>query len=183
MPLTFSRPNKLDHVDTVRHEIYMLRFSIQRLAEGKLIERDAWVYLESFLLHYRNLIDFLGCEIENLRSDDLHITNIWKLANLIEPMNVTEIYARGKKLRTQYEPSNAQGGGRISQYLQHCTTKRIVAKDWEVGTMYNEIEPLLSDVDTHLGPHTGILTPVPPVRILEPLSASTTVGTHTAGHA
>jgi len=55
MPLVYSRPNKLDHADTIRYEIQMLRFSYQRLAEQRLTERDAWVYLESFLLHYRTL--------------------------------------------------------------------------------------------------------------------------------
>jgi hypothetical protein len=122
MPLTLSRPPKLDHLDTVRYEIDMLRFAAYRLAEQKLTERDAWVYLEAFLLHYRNLIDFLGSE--NPRPTDLHVTNIWQLGNLVPPMEMDEIYARGRALRAKYEPTKDQGGGvRISQYLQHCTTK------------------------------------------------------------
>lgn len=178
MPLIYSRPNKLDHAATVRYEIQMLRFSYQRLAEQELTERDAWVYLESFLLHYRNMIDFLGNE--RPRSGDLHIMNIWTLENLTEPTNLNEIYANGKQLRVRYEPSDAQGGGRISQYLQHCTEKRIDFKDWEVSTMYKEIEPLLSDVDKRLGPDKGILKSIPAVETLGDLSASTTVGTFTA---
>ena len=178
MPLVFPRPNKLDHAATVRYEIQMLRFSYHRLAEQKLTERDAWVYLESFLLHYRNLIDFLGND--RLRPGDLHITNIWALMNLAKPTNLDEIYDNGKKLRTKYEPRDDQGGGRISQYLQHCTEKRIDFKNWEVSTMYNEIEPLLSEVDKHLGPETGILKPVPAVETKGELSASTTVGTFVA---
>jgi len=178
MPLIYSRPNKLDHAATVRYEIQMLRFSYQRLAEQRLTERDAWVYLESFLLHYRNLIDFLGND--RLRPGDLHVTNIWTLMNLTQPGNLNDIYEKGKRLRAKYEPPDAQGGGRISQYLQHCTEKRIDFKDWEVSTMYNEIEPLLSDVDMHLGPDTGILKPVLVVATLDELSASTTVGTFAA---
>ena len=135
------------------------------------------MYLEAFLLHYRNLIYFLGGE--NLRSGDLHITNIWQLANLTAPTNRNDIYEKGKKLRAQYEPSNAQGGGRISEYLQHMTEKRIEAKGWEISTMYNDIEPLLSDVEQHLGPHTGLLALIP-VKTLDYFSASTTVGTFTA---
>jgi hypothetical protein len=181
MPLIFSRPNKLDHADTIRYEINMLRFSIQRLAQGTLTERDAWVYLESFLIHYRSLIDFLGSEKPS--KTDLHIMNIWKLVHLTEPKNLKEIYASGKKLRARYEPSDRQGGGRISQYLQHCTMKRIDFKDWEVSAMYSEIEPLLSEVERHLGSHAGILDPVPPVGHLEMFSASTTIGTHTAAPA
>ena len=43
MTLTFSRPPKLSHIDTVHYEIYMLRHAISRLAEQKLTERDAWM--------------------------------------------------------------------------------------------------------------------------------------------
>lgn len=94
MSLVFSRPKKLDHVDTVRYEIDMLRFAAQRLAEKTLTERDAWVYLEAFLLHYGNLIDFLGSE--NPRSTDLHVTNVWQLANLNPPATLNELYAKGR---------------------------------------------------------------------------------------
>src|SRR5882762_8661318 len=177
MSLILSRPTKLDHIDTVQYEIDMLRFAAQRLAEKTLTERDAWVYLEAFLLHYRNLVYFLGSE--NLRSGDLHITNIWHLANLPAPTNLNDIYEKGKKLRAQYEPSNAQGGGRISQYLQHCTMKRIDAKDWEVSAMVDDIEPLLREVEKHLGVRTFIFAPVP-AKTLDSFSASTAIGTMTA---
>jgi hypothetical protein len=181
--LTFSRPKKLDHIDTVRYEIDMLRFAIQRLAEQKLTKRDAWSYLEVFLLHYRNLIDFLGGEQPSPNSTDLHVTTFWKLTSLTPPPKLDEIYAKGKVLRARYEPTNAQGGGRISQYLQHCTTKRTDAKDWPVTAMMNEIEPLLSEVEKQFGTHTGILRPVPVVQGLDMFSASTTVATFTAAGA
>jgi hypothetical protein len=155
MSLILSRPKKLDHIDTVQYEIDMLRFAARRLAGKTLTERDAWVYLETFLLHYRNLIDFLGSE--SPRSTDLHVTNIWQLTSLTPPATLNEIYAKSRTLRARYEPTDAQGGGRISQYLQHCTTKRIHAKDWEVGTMINDIEPLLSEVEKHFGPHKGLV--------------------------
>lgn len=180
MFLILSRPKKLDHVDTVRYEIDMLRFAAQRLAEKTLTERDAWVYLEAFLLHYRNLIDFLGSE--NPRSTDLHVTNVWQLANLTPPATLNELYAKGRALRARYEPTDAQGGGRISQYLQHCTTKRTDAKDWAVTTMVEEIEPLLAEVEKHLGAHSFIMPPVT-VKTLDQFSASTTTGTFTSAAA
>ncbi len=74
MVLTYRRPDKLDHADTVLYEIDMLHFAVQRLSEQKLTERDAWVYLEAFLLHYRNLIEFLGKQ--NPSATDLHVTTI-----------------------------------------------------------------------------------------------------------
>src|SRR5229473_1030452 len=157
MSLVFSRPDKINHIDTIRYEIDMLRFTAQQLAEKK-IERDAWVYLESFLLHYRSLIDFLGTE--KPRPTDLHVMTIWQLATLVPPMNLDEIYAKGQALRARYEPTDAQGGGRISQYLQHCTTKRIDPKDWAVTAMVDDIEPLLSEVEKYLGTHTFMFAPV-----------------------
>jgi len=178
MSLVLSRPKKLDHVHTIRYEIDMLRFAAHRLAEKTLTERNAWVYLEAFLLHYRNLIDFLGSE--NPRSTDLHVTNIWPLANLTPPATATlnELYAKGRALRARYEPTDAQGGGRISQYLQHCTTKRTDAKDWAVTAMVDDIEPLLSEVEKYLGTHTFMFAPVT-ARALDQFSASTTVATLT----
>jgi len=102
---------------------------------------------------------------------------------LVPPMNLDEIYAKGQALRARYEPTDAQGGGRISQYLQHCTTKRIDPKDWQVSSMFNDIEPLLCEVEKHLGTNKFILDRVSTVGTLDPLSASTTVGTFTASAA
>lgn len=179
MALTFSRPPKLSHIDTVHYEIYMLRHAISRLAGQTLTERDAWVYLEAFLLHYRNLIEFLGKE--NPRPTDLHVTTIWNFVGLPAPANLNQIHTDGKVLWAKYEPSDDQGGGRISQYLQHCTTKRIDAKDWAVVTMMEEIEPLLGELEKNLpAPTEVVLTPVPPVKGFAVFSASTAVGTHTA---
>jgi hypothetical protein len=178
MPIILSRPKKLGHIDTVHYEIDMLRYAFKQLAEQKLTERDAWVYLEAFLLHYRNLIEFLGKG--NPSQTDLHVTNIWQLAKLAEPAKLNELHADGKVLWARYEPKDDQGGGRISQYLQHCTSKRIDAKDWEVATMMNEVEPLLRDLEKYLGATTGLLPPVSPVPNSTFFSASTTVCTSTA---
>ena len=172
--VVLSRPSKLNHSDIIRYEIDMLRFAAHELY-GKT-QRDAWVYLESFLLHYRNLIDFLGSD--NPRGTDLHITNIWQLCALNPPANLNDLYTKGRSLRHKYEPTDLQGGGRISQYLQHCTQKRIEGKDWEVTVMYNEIQPVLVEIEKHLPARSFIFEPVE-VRILTNFSASTAVGTHT----
>lgn len=177
MAVILSRPKKLDHVDTIRYEIDMLRFAYSCLEPQELTERDAWVYLESFLLHYRSLIEFLG---KNRASDtDLHVTNIWQLANLPAPVNLDEIYQKGRGLLAKYEPSDAQGGGRISQYLQHCTIRRKEPKDWEISVMMSEIDPLLAELEKHLSPHKGVLPQVLAVPVLTNVTASTTVATMT----
>ncbi len=89
----------------------------------------------------------------------------------------------GTQLLTEYEPTDAQGGGRISQYLQHCTTKRVEPKDWPVGAMTKQIEPLLAEVEKHLRPGNGILKPVPAVDASSMFSASTATATITSAAA
>ncbi len=58
-----SRIDKLDQYQTVLYEIDMLRFAHERMLpppwDGAR-EGDVWVYLESFLVHYRNLLEFFG---------------------------------------------------------------------------------------------------------------------------
>jgi hypothetical protein len=45
--------------------------------------------------------------------------------------------------------------------------------------MLDDIEPLLRELEKHLGAHKFILAPVPP-KTLDYFAASTTVGTYTA---
>jgi hypothetical protein len=180
-PLIYARPDKLSHTDTILYEIDMLRFATGRLVEGKAKgwkdPRDAWVYLEAFLLHYRNLIEFLG---KNNPSDtDLNVITIWKLEKLPAPSNLKQIHTKGMELLDEYEPPNSKGGGRISQYLQHCTTKRIEFKDWRIDTMTSQIEPLLTEVEKHLRPGNAVLLRVPAVTVQDVFSASTATATIT----
>jgi hypothetical protein len=61
MQESFSRPEKLTDAQTILYEIDMVRFAASRLIRKKWeTEKDEWVYLECFLLHCRNLIEFLG---------------------------------------------------------------------------------------------------------------------------
>jgi hypothetical protein len=177
MPITRTRINKLSHSDTILYEIYMLRFSCGRLFREKWEnERDAWVYLESFLVHYRNLIEFLGKPQSRLRQGDIHVTNLWALENLAAPSWVNEIHIKGQSLFVKYE----EQADRISRYLQHCTTQRVQLKDWLIDEMNNEIEPLLGQIDKVLQPTNQLLEAVPAVQIWTAHSASTAVATSTA---
>jgi hypothetical protein len=182
MPITYSRPDKLNHADTILYEIDMLRFAAGRLVEGEWRHpRDAWVYLEAFLVHYRNLLEFLGKP--NPSNTDLHVTTIWPLVNLAPPATIKEIHAKGTKLWNEYEPRDAQGGGRISQFLQHCTTKRIEFKNWRIDTMNGQIEPLLMEVEKNLRPGNAILKAMPAFEISTMFSASTATATITTAAA
>src|SRR5580658_10673111 len=157
MPLTLSRVNKLSHSDTILYEIYMLRFSCERMIRGKWEhERDAWLCLESFLVHYRNLIEFLGKPQDEIKNGEIHITNIWRLEKVAAPNGVEEMHKKGQILWMKYERQE----DRISRYLQHCTTKRVDAKDWQIDEMVSEIETLLSEVEKVLKPSANLLKPV-----------------------
>jgi hypothetical protein len=149
MPATFSRLEKATDAETILYEIDMLRFAASELVDGKLERGDReWVYLECFLLHYRNLIEFVGKEPHLVQKTDLHVTNIWKKIRTSPPAELAKVHAEGRKLWEKYERVD----DRISRFLQHCTTLRTEFKEWEVGTMYNELEPLLRTIETAIRP-------------------------------
>src|SRR6266446_2607531 len=125
MVKTFSRPDKLTDADTILYEIDMVRFAASRLLRGKWeSEKDQWACLESFLVHYRNLIEFLGKHEGEIRAGDLHVSNIWKILGAPEPRDLSRIRTEGAKLWSKYE----RVSDRISRYLQHCTTQRTQVK-------------------------------------------------------
>jgi hypothetical protein len=66
----YSRRPKESHRDTITYEVDMLDFSARAVTARKhALERDMFVYLEAFLLHYRNLIRFFSGE--HHRADDV----------------------------------------------------------------------------------------------------------------
>src|SRR5271154_1317342 len=165
-PITRTRINKLSHSDTVLYEIYMFRFTCDRLIESDWkSERDAWVYLESFLVHYRNLVEFLSKPRSQVRQQggvqDIHITNIWGLAGQAVPSWVAEVHAKAGPLWAKYGEASVE---RISRFLQHCTTQRIQMKEWRIDEMVNEIEPLLAEVENALKPTNTLLKAIRPMR-------------------
>jgi hypothetical protein len=109
--------------------------------------KEQCAFLECFLLHFRNLIEFLGVEEDRVQSTDLHVSNIWRHAGLPEPAQLPQIRENGDKLWATYE----RGGGRISRYLHHGTTHRRISKSWEVGAMIRALDPLLEELEKALG--------------------------------
>jgi hypothetical protein len=152
------------------YEIDMVRFAGSRLLRGKWeSEKDQWARLESFLVHYRNLIEFLGKDEGEIRAGDLHVSNIWKILGVQVPPDFPRIRVEGAKLWTKYERVN----DRISRYLQHCTTQRTQVKSWEVGTMNRELESVLPEVEKALRSGYESWSPEPPVVFLGPAPRST----------
>jgi hypothetical protein len=137
-PITYSRPEKGDHLSTVKYEMEMLDFCYQDLIAnvGKWGDvRRAWVCLEAFLLHYRNLIEFFGDKSDLKASKP----EVWAPRKL----NKDEIASiSNRKLCQKYR-------GPISAYLQHCTKIRAQRdRSWNVLEMYNQIKTLISNFRT-----------------------------------
>jgi hypothetical protein len=152
-----SRIDKAEHYQTVLYEIDMLRYSFSQILKPPDGARDAdvWAYLESFLVHYRNLLDFFGKS--QACSTDLAIAHpemIWSAdAGLTDraPSQETldKMRTRGRKLWEEYEDRNKREDT-ISRYLQHCTTYRTSAKEWFPVAMMKEISEILALFEQHL---------------------------------
>jgi hypothetical protein len=144
---TYSRRPKESHAETVLYEIDLLRFARDRLLSPQQwwTDRDEWVYLEDFLLHYRNLIDFFGMPEPKVRGDDLSILHpeaIWSV-----PVPEKAVLDSMTKPDLWEKYSSGRNDEAISKYLHHCTTKRLEAKAWEIETMYEELRPVLEDFE------------------------------------
>jgi hypothetical protein len=131
--IVYSRPEKGNHLNTILYEIEMLEFCYETLVTnvGKWGDmRKAFICLEAFLLHYRNLVEFFGGEA-GLSSTEPAVWSPRKLS----AEEVTSISDR--KLCDKYRSP-------ISAYLQHCTPLRAnLDRSWNVYEMYKEIRPLI----------------------------------------
>ncbi len=152
-----SRIDKAEHYQTVLYEIDMLRYSYSQIIRPPDVAREAdvWAYLESFLVHYRNLLDFFGKT--NSRNTDLTLSRpdtIWSVeAGLADrrPSDKTlaEMGEHGQKLWHKYEDSEEKDDT-ISRYLQHCTKFRLSPKGWYPIEMMSEISDLLKRFEGYL---------------------------------
>lgn len=144
----YSRPDKLDDVETVLYEVDMLRFSICRLVENKFCKpADQWVFLEAFLLHYRNLIEFFG-KPSPIADSDLSIRrpkDFWRKnppdSAALRSMTAPDLWS---KYDSRRNPES------ISKYLHHCTKHRVIKKKWNVSQMYEDLLPVIEKFESLL---------------------------------
>jgi hypothetical protein len=147
----------------------MLRFAKERLSSPPtaLLEPDVWVYLETFLLHYRNLIEFFGKRKRDVKADALSISrpeDIW-------PGRVPdEAVLEGMTSLRLWEKYDTHDNDKaISKYLHHCTTQRVEVAEWDLNTMYEDLRPVLEKFEALLpeyrparhimGPEAGTALP------------------------
>jgi hypothetical protein len=158
----FSRPEKEDDAHTVLYEIDMLRFARSRLESSSMLG-DEWVFLEDFLLHYRNLIELFGKR--QIGDGDLSILKperIWPgrvpEKGLLDSMTRTDLWEK-------YDTRDNDLA--ISKYLHHCTEQRVEGRPpWLVNAMYEELRPTIETFESLLPeykPATGLLTDARPL--------------------
>lgn len=134
----YTRRPKESYLDTVIYEIDMLRFCVHRIIENQHgEERDRYVYLEAFLLHYRNLIRFFSGE--HHRGDDLSTADATTWAG--REMTPAEVAT----IREPAKASDAAYYQPISKYLQHCTRARFdVDRTWDPELMFRQLGPIIT---------------------------------------
>jgi hypothetical protein len=139
----YTRKAKETHLDTVRYEIDMLDFCLRRLIEEPQPrdDGDRNVYLEGFLVHYRNLIRFFSSQ--HPHGNDLRMNDPFPWA--VSKLTDTEI----ERVKKPAETLDKKYFNEISAYVQHCTKERHdLDKSWDVLEMYRELDALVSDFET-----------------------------------
>lgn len=117
----------------VMYEISMFNQIIKVLANKKLNDLEKNIIIESFVLHLRNLIDFLYPR-NHYKKDDVTANNFIK----------GQIFS--KKFPLSISLNTARK--RADKEVNHLTTRRIAGvkpeKVWEVGDLHTEVTKLLS---------------------------------------
>lgn len=138
-----STPSKKSNRGTVTYEIEMLKFCFQGLHKvGTKGDGERNLYLEGFLLHFRNLVRFLSGKHHR---EDKGDTSLARPAMLTDGELVTDqidsIRAHAAVIDDKYFED-------ISRFLQHCTLARGGAgKEWNLDQMFNEISPVIEEFE------------------------------------
>jgi hypothetical protein len=172
---TYFRPDKESDAQTVLYEIDLLRFAKSRL-ESSSTKGDEWMFLEDFLLHYRNLIEFFGKGKKALRDGDLSILRPERIWPGGVPDKAVLDSMTSPALWEKYDTGDNDEA--ISKYLHHCTEQRVEPRPpWQVNTMYEELRPIIEKFESLLPkykPATGLLARARGVSLLDGNSTTST---------
>lgn len=136
----FSRQTKESHLETIQYEIRMLRFCLDRLSQcgsKHQPEEEMWVVLEGFLLHYRNLVNFLSGRGGTHGDLSMAAPRLWA-GDRFDKAETDAIQKLASQPYTAYS-------NEISTYLAHCTRDRHEhVKEWPIQRMYDDLLPALA---------------------------------------
>src|SRR5258708_10974276 len=176
----YERSRKKTQLDTIQYEISMLGFVYTTLSERneKMPEPHRNLFIEGFLLHYRNIVEFMsGAKHragKNGKTADISTAapQVWA-GQALSAGELAALQAPARVLESTYFED-------ISQFLHHCTERRVVEfKEWDLDKMYKEIEPVLSKFRQLFSPVSEALKP----RAMLSIDAATTIsGTIAAGN-
>ncbi len=125
--------------DTIWYEIEMLRYCYSFYAStgsGSEDQRNRYVHLECFLLHYRNLVAcFSG---KHHRQGDIDFSNVaeWSSRPVPSSDEVSAVMQSAATLDDEYYRD-------LSQFLAHVTSRRRDAKKWSVKIMNERMEGVI----------------------------------------
>jgi hypothetical protein len=141
----YSRTEKESHLDTVHYEISMLKFCGNELEKIPPENQRATfnVFLECFLLHYRNILEFLSGEHHREARKAGETSDL----STADPMPWAGRELRAEELQAFQAPAKIIDEKYfldISQYLQHCTERRFEgSRFWNYREMFAELEPAI----------------------------------------
>ena len=141
----YGRRDQEENLDTIRYEIDMLDYCYERYVDLERKQQtsdqgDLNAYLECFLLHYRNLVEFFSTK--DIRKDETNLRIYLPLAWASGKLDVEETK---QLIRRDLFDSVWQ---KISIYLAHCTTYRAsTLTEWPVDEMYKELNKTLAQFE------------------------------------
>ena len=137
----YSR-NKKTHLDAIGYEIEMLRFCREQIQAqpSPPDARATSLYIEGFLLHFRNLIRFFSGK--RSRPYDLSTADpeTWA-GRLLTDDEIMLFQVAAESIDEDYYQA-------ISKYLQHCTALAQKGEhDWNIDGMFEEVAPLVREFE------------------------------------
>lgn len=149
----YERSEKKSHLDTVGYEIAMLGFCHHELGTRRMDEPERNLFIEGFLLHYRNILEFCSGarhrKAKNGKPADISTADpqVWAGRELTQE-ELAKIKAPAQALETRYFDD-------ISQFLQHCTERRFIdSKQWNLNEMLAELSPVVSALRDFFQPNS-----------------------------
>jgi hypothetical protein len=155
----YERTRKETHLDTIWYEIDMLEYCFQILTGNppKTSTPEWNLLIEAYLLHYRNLIQFLGGNEQRHKRHKNDLSTFapekWAKRQLTKEEQ-DALVIPGQKLDDEFSD-------RISVCLQHCTVERADQLiDWDIVGMQGKIESAITAFKTSF-PRQGGYNRVP----------------------
>jgi hypothetical protein len=152
--MTHERSPKNQPLDTVLYEIDMLRHCAGMLpskynsrSSSEQAMKEYYVYIETFLLHLRNILAFLTNQ--SSEPADLRINQIgtW-LDRAVAPREYSDLIAKSKDVNRRFGTDKSTCYDQISKFLQHCTTYRHErGRSWEIEKIFSDVNPILCDFE------------------------------------